>query len=230
MIWHVPLKLWPRAILNGLRRRLDTYRERRFDRRYGVDTGKFKPLFVGVTGEVKAVARTHQPSEAGLFARVIRLSGINPAGFTFIDFGCGKGRTLLLAARLSFRSVIGVELDSALCETARKNAARWMEQKHAPSITVIEGNAAEFEPPAGDLFISMFCPFDGAVFNEVAERLAQWANEPSRRVIIAYMADYEDPKTDIIGKSGIFRRRDMAPRRPRRWFIEPPVSYFYNKG
>jgi predicted RNA methylase len=210
---------------------LETYRERRFDRRYGVDTtGKFKPVFVGVTGEVKALARAHQPSAVGLFARFIRLSGANPTDFTFIDLGCGKGRTLLLAARSSFRKVVGVELDSALCETARQNAATWKTQRHGAPITIIEGNAAEFEPPSGNLFIYMFCPFDGAVFHQVAERLAQWAGEAGRRVIVAYVADYQDPRTDIIEKSGVFRRRDMPARRPRGWLIEPPVSYFDNTG
>jgi SAM-dependent methyltransferase len=30
---------------------------------------------------------------------------------TFIDLGCGKGRALLIAARLPYRRVIGVEID-----------------------------------------------------------------------------------------------------------------------
>lgn len=50
----------------------------------------------------------------------------------FIDFGCGKGRVLLVAAMQPVRRVIGVELSSELSVIARRNIS-------APSRACVAG-------------------------------------------------------------------------------------------
>jgi len=41
--------------------------------------------------------------------------------FTFIDFGCGKGRAMLLAAERPFRRLIGIDFSHELLMVARRN-------------------------------------------------------------------------------------------------------------
>ncbi len=66
--------------------------------------------------------RTHDSSSGCLF--VVRgLWGCRVGRQdTFLDYGSGKGRALLAAARFPFGRVIGVELNEGECEIARSNA------------------------------------------------------------------------------------------------------------
>ena len=57
-------------------------------------------------------------------------------GDVFVDFGCGKGRVLFLAARYRFARIIGVELSERMAEQARRNLAR------EPRVVVEVANAA----------------------------------------------------------------------------------------
>jgi hypothetical protein len=50
---------------------------------------------------------------------------IDPRNFTFIDFGSGKGRVLLIAAGLPFKAVVGIEFSRELHEIAVQNISRF---------------------------------------------------------------------------------------------------------
>jgi hypothetical protein len=72
-------------------------------------------------------------SEAGTVLH--RLPIDDPSQFAFVDLGCGKCRTLILAAEHGFRPVIGVELDLPLTGIARSSAetvataAAWLDNR-----------------------------------------------------------------------------------------------------
>jgi cyclopropane fatty-acyl-phospholipid synthase-like methyltransferase len=65
----------------------------------------------------------YEPSSANLVRAALASLKIDAARFTFLDFGSGKGRVMLIAAGSPFKSVIGVELSKQLHEIARKNIA-----------------------------------------------------------------------------------------------------------
>ena len=48
-----------------------------------------------------------------------------PEDYSFIDIGAGMGRGLLIASRMAFREVIGVELHPELAAMAEKNIHAW---------------------------------------------------------------------------------------------------------
>jgi SAM-dependent methyltransferase len=64
--------------------------------------------------------------------------------YTFIDFGCGKGRAALLASELGFREVVGVELNTKLADIAQTNVTKWNSRGKAKSpIRIVCGDALE---------------------------------------------------------------------------------------
>jgi predicted RNA methylase len=70
------------------------------------------------------------------------------AEYTFIDFGCGKGRAALLASEFGFREVVGVELNTKLAEIAQTNVTKWNSQGKATSpIRIVCGDALDLEWP-----------------------------------------------------------------------------------
>jgi SAM-dependent methyltransferase len=212
-----------RILLGKLRFRIDQARDGAFDRRHGVDTSTAiaRPELAGMPEVLKRCTNGTHASNISLFRRIIRHSGVNLAEFSFVDLGCGSGRALLLASAYPFKEVIGIEADATLCKRARENVAAWTRRDGA-RIEITQEDAREFTPPPGNLFIYMYNPFTGTVFETVTKRLAALAKEPGRSVVIAYCTDVH---ADVIERTGRFERR---PLRPRRFWGRPTVSYFYN--
>lgn len=48
-------------------------------------------------------------------------TNISTENTTFIDFGCGKGRSLIVSHDLGFKSLIGIELSPYILDICRKN-------------------------------------------------------------------------------------------------------------
>ena len=196
-----------------------------FDRRYGVDTNRKVPRdeLVDIPPETRQHAGDYSPSSPALFRRIVRQSRIDPRQFAFVDLGCGKGRVLIAAADFSFRSILGIEADATLCEIARSNLKR---VRHRPRevASVIHADARTADLPEGNLFIFMYSPFRGPVFETVARRLAGMASEPGRAMVVAYSSDWE---ADALERTGAFSRERL---RRRQFWRRSTVSLFYNQA
>lgn len=193
-----------------------------FDRRHGVETNRKVPRneLTGLPDETRRHAGEYAPSNPALFRRIVRESRIDPREFAFVDLGCGKGQILIAAANYPFRSIVGIEADAALCLTARRN----LERLHLNVESVVHADARTAELPEGNLFIFMYSPFRGPVFEEMAQRLAGMAKEPGRAIVIAYSADWE---AEALERTGAFARVRL---RRRQFWRRSRVSLFYNEA
>src|SRR5579863_3713787 len=98
---------------------LSRFTDHLYDWRHHVDTG-------GVIGlaELKLnpdAGRNYIGIAPRTWKLMMRHLPINPEKFTYVDIGCGKGRSLILAAERGFLRRIGVDLSPDLIETARRN-------------------------------------------------------------------------------------------------------------
>ncbi|MBV8736991.1 MAG: methyltransferase domain-containing protein [Alphaproteobacteria bacterium] len=94
--------------------------------------------------------------------------------YAFIDYGCGKGRALLMASDFPFRQIIGVEYSSELAAIARHNIKLYRNpSQKCRTIEVFEGNAALFEPPDTASVFFLHNPFDGLILQQVLDRIRQ---------------------------------------------------------
>ncbi|HZB93312.1 MAG TPA: class I SAM-dependent methyltransferase [Stellaceae bacterium] len=139
-----------------------------FDRQYGTDTGGLVPLWkVSVRSANARYGLPYRATTEAELTRALGGLGENLARFTFVDLGCGKGRTLLIASRFGFRSVIGVEFAAELAAIARANLAK----RGLPEVTVIEGDAADYAFPEAPLVVYLYHPFAGEVMGKVMATL-----------------------------------------------------------
>lgn len=107
--------------------------------------------------------------------------------YTFIDYGSGRGRVLLTAARRPFKRVIGVEFSRALHEEAVENLALYPREKLACSdIQAVHANAAEFALPDGNLVLFFYNPFTGLVLDKVADAVEAAARRSKRHIYIIF--------------------------------------------
>jgi len=213
-----------REVVGSARRAGGYAAEAVVDRRFGMDTrGIVKNDAVVRDRSAGGDGCYYQATPLRAFRRVVRASGVDPARTTFVDLGAGRGRALMFAADLGFRSVIGVELDPDLSAGARRNAAAGRGSRAGrPAIEVRTGDAAAVDVPPGDLFVFLFNPFGPQTLQRVLDRLGEAQRVSPRRVTLAYMnpvhADVvaARPAFRLVarGRSWVVHRWDAVASRP----------------
>jgi len=144
-----------------------------FDQTYGVDTsGRLNLRRLAIQSSNRKYGRDYQGVEPGRFSDALADVRANFADFTFIDLGAGKGRALIMAEKLGFRRLIGVEFSSRLAETARTNLGKL----GLTNIEVVTEDAAEFPFPDEPLVVFMFNSFGPEVLKRVLENLHRRTN------------------------------------------------------
>jgi hypothetical protein len=163
------------------------HRDREFDRRWGTETSGCVSL--GGLAVDPARARhgvRYQPSNGDALAQAVAAFGIDPAEWSFVDYGSGKGRVVLSAAAMGFTRAVGVEFSPELCRVAEENGRRFVARAGAARMPeFVEGDAGLFEPPEGPLLAYLYNPFGPPVIDEVAARLGARA-ERGDPVLVAY--------------------------------------------
>ncbi len=105
----------------------------------------------------------------------------------FVDYGCGKGRALFLAAEAGFKKITGVEFSSRLAAQAHSNLRRIPRRSSRPCPQIWIGDAALYRPPQGPLVAFLYNPFHGTTLEKVAEHLADHASAEPAATWILYM-------------------------------------------
>ncbi len=136
----------------------------------------------------------YQPSEPALFSEIIEALPVATNGFTFIDLGSGKGRTLLMACSYPFQRIIGVELLEELNAIALQNIAGYHDQQQKCfAIESHAGDARRFEFPAEPTLLYLFNPFPRHVWREMLANLhASLIAAPRPVYLIYHNAVHED--------------------------------------
>ena len=165
------------------------YRAQVFDRRFGVETATEVPVdALDIDAEQKSHAVEYSPSQGLDLCLTLDALQRNWREFTFVDYGSGKGRTLLIAAMFHFQAILGVELSYDLCRTARSNVTRCAQALgSAGSIKVQNLDARKFAPPRGPLVLYAFNPFDDTVLAKVLANIHASLVQSPRPVFIIYV-------------------------------------------
>jgi SAM-dependent methyltransferase len=155
----------------------------------------------------------YQPSPWTTLARLLRPAEVSPSD-VFVDFGCGKGRMVYLAARYPFRRVVGVELRADMAELARKNLAPHVHRLACRDIDIVTSDARSFPIPDDLSLAYLFNPFPEPVFCEVLGRLRASLERRPRRLRLIYRTPEQHDR--ILGagfrevKRVVIRRTDWT--------------------
>ncbi|MHB1699959.1 MAG: class I SAM-dependent methyltransferase [Acidobacteriaceae bacterium] len=151
-----------------------------FDVRFGVETdGLIKGVNLAIGHPHDEHNTAYYGVQPSLFHEVMdrweRTPPLHPLeNYTFVDFGAGKGRAMMLASEFPFREVVGVELNPRLAAIAQTNIDLWESGGQALSpMRVVCGDAAEFEFPAGPCVAYLFNPFARPVLRRLIQKMEQ---------------------------------------------------------
>ena len=136
---------------------------------YGVRTSGFaRPADVNVRD---SDANEYAPSPYRVTKRLIRELPAKARDGAFIDYGCGRGRVVVVAASFPFRRVIGVELSSELSNEARENVVRCRIARRAP-VEIVTANASTYMIDDDVTTVYLYNPFRAATLHQVLNQLA----------------------------------------------------------
>jgi SAM-dependent methyltransferase len=176
-----------------------------FDQRHGTDTsGELALWETRVSSPSARFGTRYQASTEDELVQVVNGLGIDTGDFTFVDLGCGKGRALLVAAKLGFRQVIGIEIVAELADVARANLAKL----DIANALVIHGDAAEYVFPPDALVVYLYNPFGAPVMKEVLRELEHRIDHYTVDEIFVL---YKGPACEsLLDQSRFLRRVDGA--------------------
>ena len=136
--------------------------------------------------------------------------------YTFIDFGSGKGRVLLIAAQYGFKRLGGIELRRELHDQALKN---FQERRNIPPCAMESFNldAGEYQFPNEKLVLFFFNPFGREVMTKVLTNLTASLEVCNRDVWIllhdstsAHLVDGNSRFELTVAKDGLRIYRTIA--------------------
>ena len=136
--------------------------------------------------------------------------------YTFIDFGSGKGRVLLIAAQYGFKRLGGIELRRELHDQALKN---FQDRRNIPPCAMESFNldAGKYQFPNEKLVLFFFNPFGREVMTKVLKNLDTSLEVCKRDVWIllhdstsAYLIDRNSRFGLSVAKDGLRIYRTVA--------------------
>ena len=139
-----------------------------FDVVHGTNTGGIVPPWnLGALGINARFAVEYAASPPDELMEAVAFTGVLPEHTTFVDLGCGKGRALIVAARLGFDRVIGVDFSPELAAIARAN----LDRLGITNASVFLSDAFHYSFPEDDFVLYMFNPFSAEVMQAVLANL-----------------------------------------------------------
>lgn len=116
-------------------------------------------------------------------------------GAYFLDYGCGKGRVLLLAADYGVKFRYGVEYSESLCGICRENLSK--AQKDQDCLVICQ-DAAYFVVPPQVNVIFLFNPFNEPIIRKVAGQIKDsLAVQPRKITMLYHYSEHEALFLDI---------------------------------
>lgn len=162
-----------------------------FDKRYQIETWSGVAVKAMQTvGGNDEHAEIYAPIPERSFHYMMGQLDVDFSSFSFVDYGSGKGKMLLMASEYPFQKIVGVEFASGVHHVAVENIARYKNPKQQCfEIEARLGDACEFELPAGNCLLFFFAPFFGEVLSRVLENIRQSLLDHPRRIIMCYLDD-----------------------------------------
>ena len=167
---------------------------RRWDRRHGVDTaGSIQLHSLSIVGPNRDFGNECVCTSPNSFDFMMRSLPNALSDYTFVDFGAGKSRTLLLASRFGFAKIVGVEFAKELVDCSRRNIARFKsERQRCRDLQIVEADATQFALPDSPLVMFFYNPFTRVVFDAVLKNIVASLKANKRRCYIIYGSSSHD--------------------------------------
>ena len=162
--------------------------EIRGEKKYNINTSKIEDVKkLSLKGGNVEHAELYQGANYFLLEKVFDFLQTIEANKNILDYGCGKGRVLTVAAYYGFEKITGIEFAKELCDVARKNIIPVQQKFPEKIFNVINENAADYKIENDTNVFFFFNPFDEVVMLAVVKNILQSLKENPREVYVVYL-------------------------------------------
>jgi SAM-dependent methyltransferase len=135
-----------------------------------------------------AHSNEYMPASYILMEKTFAAVNKHPHNKTFLDIGCGKGRTLFVAAAYGFDSISGIEFFVPYCDYAKAQIAAHQHEYPAASFSVTCADAATYIIPDAVQTIFFYNPFDDFIMKKVVALIVKSLERVYRPLFIIYLS------------------------------------------
>ena len=164
------------------------YHEIKGEKKYHLDTVKINRLHdEKIDSENLTHASIYQASSYYLVEKAFSFLKDEKVNYGIVDFGCGKGRVLVLAAHFGFNKVTGIDFSRNLCIEAEANIEKIIPVFPAIDFKVICEDAAGYKIEKDENCFFFFNPFDEVIMLKVVRNILSSLKENPRKVYVIYI-------------------------------------------
>ncbi len=158
-----------------------------FDIKHGTDTaGCIQLTDLEIDSENQNRGVRYEPTKTRPFRKLLTILKI-PADNVFVDFGCGKGKVLMLALEYGFKNVVGVEFSRKLCNDANRNLEIYQKKESIIyNFEVIESDVADVQLKDNETVFFFFNPFDNFVMDKILKNISSSLKRKDRKIWLIY--------------------------------------------
>jgi SAM-dependent methyltransferase len=163
------------------------YYEIRGEKKYHINTlGEDELRSLKGKGIDISHASIYMPVNYYVFERLMKEIVLLGGNKTFLDFGCGKGRAMIVAATYGFEQITGIDFSKEFCEEAEATIKLYTEKNSTARFTVINIDAYYFDIPDDITTFFFFNPFDEFIMKEVVSNIIKSVDRNLRTIRVLY--------------------------------------------
>jgi hypothetical protein len=181
------------------------------ERLFFVPTKGHVPLeSLTVRGNNKASGHDYKPTPSSVFKWALAAVAEEDIGrMSFVDYGAGKGRVMLLASQYPFTQVGGIEFAEELHDNATMNIAQFPRSRmKCRNVECVLDDVVNIRPLDDAAVHYFFNPFGPEIFTEVLRGIvASYHARPRRLYVILIDMD----AAELMHKTGVFQEVKLPP-------------------
>ena len=161
-----------------------------------------------IVGNNRGSGHAYKPSPALVFKWALAAVAEEDIGrMSFVDYGAGKGRAMLLAAQHPFTQVGGIEFAEELHDNAVMNIAQFPRSRmKCRNVECVLDDVVNITPVDGEAVHYFFNPFEPEIFAEVLKGIvASYHARPRRLYVILIDMD----AGELMHKTGVFQEMKL---------------------
>jgi len=164
------------------------YHEIKGEKKYHLDTVKINRLHdEKIDSENLTHASIYQASSYYMVEKAFTFLRDEKVNYGLVDFGCGKGRILIVAAYYGFKKITGIDFSKSLCVEAEANIEKVVSFFPAIDFNVISTDAVDYKIRKDENCFFFFNPFDEIIMLKVVKNILSSLKENPRKVFIVYI-------------------------------------------
>ncbi|MDE3184017.1 MAG: class I SAM-dependent methyltransferase [Bacteroidota bacterium] len=164
------------------------YHEIKGERKYHLDTVKIDRLH---HEKIESANITHasiyQASSYYLVEKAYKYLEDEKVNYGLVDFGCGKGRVLILAAYYGFKKITGIDFSRNLVLEAEANIEKVSQFFPNTVFNVICDDAVNYKIEKDKNCFFFFNPFDEVIMLKVIKNILSSLKEDPRKIYVVYI-------------------------------------------